>query len=147
MNRAQEVRAAMDAIFHAHGVVTPEQVVEDARAEDHVLHREFEWDNDEAAHRYRLSQARQLIRSVKVSVLTDEDRYEVRWYHALRNTGEDRTGYVPDPVVRDDPDKMKFLLQTMKREWAAAKRRYGHRAEFWQMVREEMPPVEQRPKG
>ncbi len=43
------------------GLLMPEDVVEAARNEDSPLHNRFEWDDGEAAERYRLWQARLLI--------------------------------------------------------------------------------------
>jgi len=50
------------------GELLPEDVVEAARPPRSPLHSRFTWDDSEAAHQYRLWQARQLIR-VKVSYL------------------------------------------------------------------------------
>ena len=43
------------------GVLRAEDVVESARNERSPLHASFTWDNDEAAERWRLHQARNLI--------------------------------------------------------------------------------------
>lgn len=44
------------------GILTAEAVVEAARDEDSPLHASFTWDNSEAAAKWRLHQARNLIR-------------------------------------------------------------------------------------
>lgn len=55
------------------GLLQPETVVDEARDESSPLHSRFTWDNTEAAHRYRIWQARQLIRVlVEVIAGTDE---------------------------------------------------------------------------
>lgn len=46
------------------GELTPPDVLADARNPNSPLHGFFEWDDNEAAEQYRLSQARGLIRSV-----------------------------------------------------------------------------------
>lgn len=46
------------------GVLKAADVVEYARNPDTALHRRFTWDDDKAAHEYRLWQARELIRVV-----------------------------------------------------------------------------------
>ena len=53
------------------GRITPEDVVTEAEDVNSPLHHLFEWDDGEAAHRYRLDQARHLIRSVKVHIKVD----------------------------------------------------------------------------
>ena len=49
------------------GVITPAAVVERARDDTNVLHDGFEWNNDVAADKYRLNEARNMIRSIPVS--------------------------------------------------------------------------------
>lgn len=46
------------------GLLLPETVVREARTKSSPLHSRFEWDDGEAADRYRIWQARQLIRVV-----------------------------------------------------------------------------------
>lgn len=48
------------------GLLVAERVVEVARDENSVLHSQFEWDDTKAGHRYRLAQARQLIRTIVI---------------------------------------------------------------------------------
>lgn len=75
-----------------HGHVTPEQVVETARAPDHVWHHRFTWDDAVAAHRHRVDQARTLIRSV---------RYEIR----VENKVLSSIAYVHDPDAAADEQR------------------------------------------
>ena len=48
------------------GILRPEDVVAQAKRKSSSLHNLFEWDDAEAGHQHRLSQARYLIKSVKV---------------------------------------------------------------------------------
>jgi len=48
--------------------ITPEQIVAMAEAPDSPMHGYFQWDDQAAAHQYRLWQARQLIASIKITV-------------------------------------------------------------------------------
>lgn len=50
------------------GLLNPESVVEHASDATSPLHSHFEWDDTEAARQHRLTQARTLIRSVKIQV-------------------------------------------------------------------------------
>lgn len=52
------------------GRVTAEQLLASARSPKSPLHVWFLWDDTEAAHQYRLSQARSLIRSVQIKVIS-----------------------------------------------------------------------------
>lgn len=69
------VAFALAEIAAAHGgVLTPEDTVAAAADPAHILHPRFEWDDTEAAHRYRLDQARALIRAVRVEISTTHHR-------------------------------------------------------------------------
>lgn len=56
----------VDRLWHRHGVLTPEMMLEDARRQRSPLHDQFNWDDEDAAERYRLAQARKVIRSLVV---------------------------------------------------------------------------------
>ena len=61
-----KVVAEWRRIFARDKSVTPAAIVASARAEDSVLHDEFEWDDSEAARQYRETQAGYLLRSLVV---------------------------------------------------------------------------------
>jgi hypothetical protein len=73
------------------GRLLPGHVVEAAAAPSSPLHGHFEWDDTEAAHKYRLTQATYLCRAVQV-VITDSSRpqepIEVRAFFNV-TAGED----------------------------------------------------------
>jgi hypothetical protein len=58
--------ALADITAAAGGRLTPNAVVASARSENHPLHPHFEWDDHVAAEAYRLDQARNIIRMVRV---------------------------------------------------------------------------------
>jgi hypothetical protein len=64
-------------------------VVEAARPKDSPLHGAFCWNNTEAAKRYRLLQAQQLIRSFRVTVEDNGTKYETPVFVGVST---DRTG-------------------------------------------------------
>lgn len=71
----QKIGESLSAIAAANkGRLTPHAVVDEARNERHALHRFFEWRDEVAAAQYRLDQARNLIRSVRV--VNEEDETE-----------------------------------------------------------------------
>lgn len=83
----QQVAAAIrEAYAKEDGQRLPELVLEMAAAGDKRLRAYFEWDNDTASHQYRLQQAAQLVRRVKVSVLKtpDQPAIQVRAYIARK---------------------------------------------------------------
>lgn len=62
------IKEALEALRDDAGLLHIERVVEAATDPASPLHNHFEWDDGEAAHRYRLGQARTLIRAQKISV-------------------------------------------------------------------------------
>jgi hypothetical protein len=136
--RKDVIAKELEDIYERRGVLTCDDVVEEATNEEHPLHEEFEWNNDIAAHEHRLWQAGQLIRSVKVTVITDKETFTTRSWRAMRWAGapDAPRGYMPDERVRVDPALRSVLLQQMHRDWTSLRRRYDHLSEFWQLVEE-----------
>ena len=94
------VEALKEICEENRGILRPEDVVEAARKENSPLHTKFDWDDDAAAEKYRLWQARVLISEVyvhiensngkkvptKVFVSLSTDRYKgARGYRTLEN--------------------------------------------------------------
>ena len=81
-------------------------VVEEARDENHPLHNDFEWDDTEAAHQYRLQQARHLI-SYTLTQVAEKPGQDIPMYVSLTTDrklvgGGYRavTDVLKDPVAR-----------------------------------------------
>lgn len=128
-----DLRSELLAVRRQYGMLTPVNVVDAARSEDHPLHSRFEWDDAVAGERYRLDQARQLIRVVREKY-TDRhgNAADVRSFHAVpREAG---MAYEPlDEIVRDDITS-KVLMASMEREWRQLRARYERFAEFRALV-------------
>lgn len=90
------------------GLLRPEVVVAKASVEESPLHSFFLWDDSEAAHRFRLSQARQLIRTVTFVRETGTPGYVSV---VLTREGKNpRRGYLPvDDAVRHRDAVVTFL--------------------------------------
>jgi hypothetical protein len=56
----------LERIKHRDGTITAPAVVDEARPDDAVLHPAFNWNDPDAAEKYREIQARQLIKRVRV---------------------------------------------------------------------------------
>ena len=67
-----EVKAAIEALESSKGELVPADVVEAAADEASPLHPFFVWDDAEAAGKFRIEQARTLIRRIKFDVIVDE---------------------------------------------------------------------------
>jgi hypothetical protein len=64
-----EIKSALEDLQHD-GRIDPEAVVSAARDPHHPLHKHFDWDDQSAGHKFRITQAAALIRRVKLRVRT-----------------------------------------------------------------------------
>lgn len=94
------------------GNLTPDAVLEDARSKKSPLHDQFEWNDGEAAHKYRLDQARTLIRSVRVEVVTEEKTVSVVRYLRNPEMPNKAQGYADVVVIRDSTELARDALRT-----------------------------------
>ena len=94
------------------GLLLPEEVVKAARDPSSPLHNNFDWDDTEAAEKWRLEQARQLIRvSVQVLAGTNETH---RVFVSLEND-RGKNGYrLLVDVLGDDDLRRRLLDQAFK---------------------------------
>lgn len=128
-SRLQVVSNELMALYQARGQLIPSDVVDAARPDDSPLHRFFEWDDSVAAERYRVLQAGQLVRSVKVFIEgANNNSLEVRSWVAVNRDG---SGYQPTEVVGADPEQRNRVLRRMNREINSLRTRYGIYEEFW----------------
>lgn len=63
-----DIKHALLDLIDDRGLLMPELVVEAARDVASPLHNHFTWDDDAAAHQWRMQQARMLIRSIEIVV-------------------------------------------------------------------------------
>jgi len=129
------LQAILQEIYEERGRLTARDVLEEARDPGHPLHARFEWDDSIAAERYRLEQARQLIREIKVTFIPRgaTEVQSVRAYHSVADP-EGRT-YRPTQEIAGNPLMLKMLLSDMTRDWNRLRERYGHLVEFAEMIR------------
>lgn len=128
-----DLRAELTRIYETHGRLTPALVVQEWADPASPFHNRLEWNDVEAADRYRLTQAAQIIRSVKITFVKSSGSNEkVRAFHAVRT--EVGNVYKPADEVANDPFLSRLLMQEMEREWRQLKARFERFAEFWFMV-------------
>lgn len=85
------------------GLLRPIDIVEFAKANpDSALHSKFEWDDTNAAHLYRLMQARSIVAVVYKKI--DDEHPAVREYVSLRRDRKQGGGYrsFVDVVANND---------------------------------------------
>lgn len=112
--------------------VTPSQIVEKARDEQTELHKVFEWDDQKAAEKYRIVQARQVVRHLVIEEVKpeDQDHAPVRFFVQTKN-GE---GYKPLEWVLRRDDEYHQLLQQAMAELHAFKEKYSRLSELQEIL-------------
>jgi hypothetical protein len=114
-----EARQAVDErireLYHEHGKITPDIVIEDAKDPESPLHGEFQWDVDKAAMEAWRETARRLIRSVTVVVHTESKTFKATGYrlsefvHNPASSNREQ-GYARIHDVRRDKDQARAVL-------------------------------------
>jgi len=118
-----DANAELQRIKEEHGDVYDEVIVEEAGSPTSPLHSEFEWDDPTAAHEYRRTQARQLMRSLVIVYKhpdTKEPRTVRAWEHVRTDTRKrGACNYVPiQEIMKDRPARESFM-ETAYRELEA----------------------------
>ena len=107
------------------GALSPEEVVRAARPASSPIHDQFEWDDTEAAKRYRLMQAGELLR-VSVEVIEPDgcDPYVVRAFTSL---SPERGGksYRTSVSVLSNKEMRKQMLADALAELESFERKYA----------------------
>jgi hypothetical protein len=133
---SERVADALADIYGRYGYLTPELLLEEAKDRNHPLHPDFEWNNKEAGHQWRLVQARRLIRSVKVAFVSDRQVEEkIRNWHVVRAP---ERSYRPLPEIAEDEFVSELVRRDMERRWRQLFARYKVYEEFIGMVRRDL---------
>jgi 4-hydroxy-L-threonine phosphate dehydrogenase PdxA len=131
---AQQQQSKADrikALAEKHGGITPEIVLSDARKKSSPLHSHFVWDDSVAAEKYRLVQAAELIRRIKVTYeYAPEKVVSVRAYHAISPAEADheseqsgRAVYVTLATALESYHDQ--LMDQCRRDMAAFRQKYA----------------------
>ena len=91
------------------GVLTPDDVLSEASNPKSPLHDQFTWDDTAAAHQWRLSQARELIRSVRIEFKVDSRNVSTVRYVRDPDAGE-KQGYSDVTKLRTSKDLSRAAL-------------------------------------
>lgn len=119
------------------GAVTAQDVVDVARSANSPLHRFFEWNNDKAANLYRVEQARNMLRSIKVKY---EERGEERITRAFQiaASAKERDGtlreYKAFSVLHGDRAVAVHMMRNALKELVHWRERYEAHQDDWERV-------------
>lgn len=117
---ADAAAAELERIYDVHGGIDPKTVVEESRPEGAVLHSLFEWDDAKAAEKYRVTQARFIIRNIVQDEDTDEGKVTVRSFHSTEKA------YTPTSVILSDDELRNMLLERALHELEEFRVKYRH---------------------
>ena len=107
--------------------VKPEQVLDKAKDKGSELHKCFDWNNSTAAEKYRLIQARDVIRHLIVVQKNEDDEQKepVQFRVMLKNESSKDSGYKQTLVMVRDEDEYRKMLDQAYKELHAFKQKYS----------------------
>ena len=102
----------------------PKDIVEAARAETSPLHSHFLWDDSEAAERYRVTQARELLQRVFVKVSAPNGSQHMAQVFVSLTTDREKGGYRTMVDVLSDEDLRNQMIRDAMAEMQLFTERY-----------------------
>lgn len=141
---ANVVGGVVEQLEEKYGEATRESFLEASRPKDAPTHCLFEWDNDVAAEKYRLSQSTKIINSLRIVYLNnDKNGAKVP---AFINTAppKEKTSYESiENALRDD-NKKEIILNRLRGELDAFIVRNQHIEELADILEESAEKVRER---
>lgn len=106
------------------GALTQEAVLEQARSANSSLHPHFVWEDGEAAEKYRLGQAGELIRSITVDVSRSNlAEKPIRAFISVQRADGERS-YTSTLVAMSDQELRGQVIKAAWAELLAVRRKY-----------------------
>lgn len=143
---AQKIGEALSAIAErSGGHLLPNAVVQTARDKRSVLHPHFEWQDNLAAEKYRLDQARAIIQSIRITDPRAEEG-TIRAFISIRE-GASGTSYRSLDSVMSSADLQARVLAAAERDLLAFETRYRDLSEICDLIRTAREKVSERRKA
>lgn len=101
-----DAQKVADEILAIGKSATTAQILDKARDEKTELHKCFDWDDAEAAEKWRMQQARHIVCNLVIKEKTDAPKPEVRVFFKTDN----ESGYKPTVLIMQDKDEYQKLL-------------------------------------
>lgn len=121
----QVVGERLEAIKAANGELTRELVLAEAEKKKSPLHKLFTWDDTEAARKYRLAQAGEIIRQIEVVITKPAGKSMVtRGFVRVTPPDEKKQTYIDVTTAFEDPIMREQVVKRARRELLAWKARY-----------------------
>lgn len=115
---------------------TPQQILEKARDSNTELHKCFTWDDTEAAKKWRISEARAVVRNLKIIEQNPDKQSEPTTIRVFYKT-DNESGYKPTKLILKKPDEYKALVERCRSELLAIKQKFNSISEYeeiWEMI-------------
>ena len=100
---AEQAALELETIRKKYGDLKPQYVVAESKKKGSYLHDYFEWDNKKAADKWRIEQARWLLRNINVEIIHNEVSAKVRAFVHVREEKKLPRNYVPiqEAIIND----------------------------------------------
>lgn len=123
-------------IIEENDELNPQAVVDYARTHtDSELYNVFDWDDSSAAEKYRRQVASNVITSIRVEIIKDEQKRTNKPIKAFVQTARLQK-YEPIEVVVKDTDKYQLLLEKAYKELNGVKGRYAELSEIQELLKD-----------
>lgn len=130
----QKAGEELENIEKRNGTITPQAVVDAARPEGSALHRVFEWNDEKAAEKYRLSQASTFIRCIVRTGDKEDGAPQVYRAFVNVNPNGDRQSvsgsYINVRSALSDSVTREIVLANAKREMQTFRNKYSELKEL-----------------
>ena len=127
------LQKALQELYDREGRLTAELVVREAEDGSSPLHRYFEWDDSSAGRKFRLFQARALIRRITIKVERAPDRLiKVRAYTHVPEV----KSYLQTPTALERHHDL--VMRQARAALQNLRRRYQDLVDFESLLREEL---------
>lgn len=115
-----DAQKVADEILAIGNSATTAQILDKARDEQTELHKCFDWDDAEAAEKWRLQQARHIVCSLVIKEKDEAPQPEVRIFYKT----DSETGYKPTVLIVQDKDEYRKLLDRALAELNSFRAKY-----------------------
>lgn len=122
----QVVGEALEALVDQGPVMSAEQILAAAEPPTSPLHPLFEWEDDVAAHHWRVHEARELVRDLRVTIVTVDGEVQENTRAFINVIQGDQQGYTTAIRVASDATLMRQVMMAALDDLNAWRRRYAH---------------------
>lgn len=139
-SKNDEIKKQLEAIANRPAGLNPRTLLMEAKNPQSSLHKYFEWDDTEAAQKWREAQAYDLIRRIKVEVITPEQKtLTVRAFWPIKHVEPDGTidaakrgSFLLVNNIMDDEAAIRQVINNAKSELTAFQVRYSKLSELFE---------------